>query len=127
MNPHPSRAAGRGLQPADPGVPGTGEWQYAAALTADGHFAAAGGWDGLVRLWDADAAKLRATLLHPPTAATTDWLIVVPSGVASASEPAISSTTATSSAFVSRNRPPAGRDGSIFNFTRVYSFQCRPG
>jgi WD40 repeat protein len=68
-------------------LPGTGEWQYAAALTADGHFAAAGGWDGLVRLWDADAAKLRATLLHPPTAATTDWLIVVPSGFASASEP----------------------------------------
>jgi hypothetical protein len=68
-------------------LPGTGEWQYAAALTADGHFAAAGGWDGLVRLWDADAAKLRATLLHPPAAATTDWLIVVPSGFASASEP----------------------------------------
>ena len=40
---------------------GTDDWQYAAALSHDGHLAAAGGWDGLVRLWDADSGRLIAT------------------------------------------------------------------
>jgi hypothetical protein len=72
-------------------LPGTTEWQYAAALSADGQRAAAGGWDGLVRIWDADAGKLQATLVHPPAAesAQADWLIVVPSGFAAASEPLV--------------------------------------
>jgi WD40 repeat protein len=73
-------------------LPGSTEWQYAAALSHDGRCAAAGGWDGLVRVWDAESGtgKLRATLLQPPAispAAAVDWLIVVPSGCAAASEP----------------------------------------
>jgi WD40 repeat protein len=80
-------------------LPGPTEWQYAAAISADGLLAAAGGWDGLVRVWDAEPARLHATLLQPPAAAPEldaggrgaashriDWLIVVPSGHAAASE-----------------------------------------
>jgi hypothetical protein len=73
-------------------LPGSTEWQYAAALSHDGRLAAAGGWDGLVRVWDAESGtgKLRATLLQPPAIAppaAVDWLLVVPSGYAAASEP----------------------------------------
>src|SRR3954466_15906878 len=42
------------------------EWQYAVALSDDARLAASGGWDGVVRLWDADAGRLLATLLQPP-------------------------------------------------------------
>jgi hypothetical protein len=43
-----------------------------------------------VRVWDAESAKLKATLLQPPAstaAAAIDWLIILPSGQVAASEP----------------------------------------
>ena len=66
---------------------GPREWQYAAALSADATLAAAGGWDGLTHVWDADSGKLRVTLLQPPGDApeATEWLAAAPSGFVAAS------------------------------------------
>ncbi len=70
---------------------GPREWQYAAALSSDATLAAAGGWDGVVHIWDADSGKLRATLLQPPgdNPDALEWLAVAPSGFV-ASSPALS-------------------------------------
>jgi hypothetical protein len=43
---------------------------------------AGGSWDGLVRLWDVEGAKLRATLLEPPSRITdeAEFLVITPEG-----------------------------------------------
>ena len=53
----------------------------------DASLAAGGGWDGIVRVWDADSGKLRATLLQPPSPSPSnfDWLILTPGGYLHAS------------------------------------------
>lgn len=68
-------------------MPGPSEWQYAVALSDDASLAAGGGWDGVVRVWDADTGKLRATLLQPPSPSppTADWLVLTPNGYLHAS------------------------------------------
>ena len=53
------------------------------ALAAAVSLAAGGGWDGLVRVWNAETGNLLATLLQPPGG----WLSVSPTGeVAGSSE-----------------------------------------
>ncbi len=69
---------------------GPTEWQYAAAITDDARLAAAGGWDGLVRLWDAESGRLLVVLVQPPSLAysarsepttnQTEWFVTCPEG-----------------------------------------------
>ncbi|MDX2035743.1 MAG: c-type cytochrome domain-containing protein [Isosphaeraceae bacterium] len=69
-------------------IPNLGEWQYAAALDADGKTLALGGWDGLTRVWKLDGKKQRlaATLVQPTLdPSKPDWLSVAADGRARAS------------------------------------------
>jgi WD40 repeat protein len=71
------------------------DWQYAAAISDDGKIAAAGGWDGMVRLWDTATGRLCATLIQPPDLSesagdppgrhTPDWLAFTPGAYVSGS------------------------------------------
>ena len=55
-------------------LPGATEWQYAVAIADDARLAAAGGWDGLVRLWNAETGRLLAILVQPRSKGTDPTL-----------------------------------------------------
>jgi WD40 repeat protein len=46
---------------------GLGKGTWSAAFSPDGKMLAAGGYDGKVRLWDVETAKLKETLAGPNT------------------------------------------------------------
>src|SRR5207249_1413434 len=64
-----------------------GSLVYAVALRPDGKQAAAGSFDGLVRLYDPATGKHLVTILAVPSAGdASEWLALTPEGYVSGSE-----------------------------------------
>ena len=66
---------------------GATEVVYSVALSAGGKLAAAGCWDGLVRIWDVESGRLQVTLFSAGRndEQTPDWLALTAAGFYSAS------------------------------------------
>lgn len=58
------------------------EWQYAVTLSDDGQRVAAGGWDGIARVWEVKTGNLLASLMSPAPLAVDSqpWLAILPDG-----------------------------------------------
>jgi WD40 repeat protein len=72
---------------ADKVLSGASDAVYAVALSSDGKIAAAGTWDGYVRLWDVARSRVIATMFSAERedAGPPDWLIAHPAGYFAAS------------------------------------------
>lgn len=66
---------------------GATDMVYSVALSPDGRLAAAGTWDGFIRLWDVAAGRQVATLLSAERddGKPCDWLVTTPTGYYAAS------------------------------------------
>lgn len=63
-------------------IAGASEWLYAGDFSSDGARAAAGAWDGTLRIWDIASGRVLATLIQPPVlaGAPPEWAIALPEG-----------------------------------------------
>jgi hypothetical protein len=73
---------------------GATEWLYSVDLDPAGRRAAAGAWDGTLRVWDVESGRLLAVLIQPPARdeADLDWAVVTPEGSIRASKALLEAT-----------------------------------